>query len=90
MFSNKKINPKLTELFIRGRKLKISVVFITQPHFTVPKNIRLNSTCYFIMKTPNKQKLQQIIFNHSSDIGFSNFMNFYKKMYCKTILLFNY
>ena len=90
MFSNKKINPKLTELFIRDRKLKISVVFITQPHFLVPKNIRLNSTCYFIMKTPNKQKLQQIIFNHSSDIGFSNFMNFYKKMYCKTILLFNY
>ena len=54
MLNNKKRNPVVTELFIRGRKLNISVVFITQSYFTVPKNIRLNSTHYFITKIPNK------------------------------------
>ena len=54
MLSNKKLNPIVTELFIRGRKLKISLAFITQFYFAVPKNIRLNSTYYFIMKIPNE------------------------------------
>ena len=53
MFSNKKLNPIVTESFIRGRKLNISPVFITQSYFSVPKNIRLNSTHYFVMKIPN-------------------------------------
>ena len=61
--SNKKLNPIVTELFIRGRKLKIYLAFITQSYFSVPKNIRLNYTHYFIMKTPNKRELQQIAFN---------------------------
>ena len=66
MFSNKKRNSLLvTELFIRGRKLNISIVFITRSNFSVPKNIRLNSTQYFIMKIPNMRALQQIAFNHS-------------------------
>ena len=65
MFSNKKRNSLVTELFIRGRKLNISIVFITQSNFSVPKNIRLNSTQYFIMKIPNMRALQQIAFNHS-------------------------
>ena len=56
MLSNKKLNPIVTELFIRGRKLNISLVFITESYFAVPKNIRLNSTHYFIMKIPNKQE----------------------------------
>ena len=64
MLSNKKLNPIVTELFIRGRKLNISLAFITQSYFVVPKNIRLNSTHYFIMKIPNKRELQQIAFNH--------------------------
>ena len=69
----------MTELFIRGRKLNISLVFITQSsYFSVPKNIRLNSAHYFIMKIPNKQELQQISINHSSDIEFQDFMNLYK------------
>ena len=55
MLSNKKLNPILTELFIRGRKLKTSVVFITQSYFAVPKYIRLDSTYYFIMKISNKR-----------------------------------
>ena len=53
MFSNKKLNPIVTESFIRGRKLNISPVFITQSYFSVPKNITLNSTHYFVMKIPN-------------------------------------
>ena len=54
MLSNKKRNPTLTELFTRGSKVNISIVFITQSDFAVPKNIRLNSTHYFIKKVPNK------------------------------------
>ena len=87
MFSNKKLNLLLTELFIKGRKLKISLVFVTQCYFAVPKNIRLNSTHYFIMKIENKRQLQQIAFNHSSDIDFKNFMDLCKKCSAKRILL---
>ena len=56
MPSNKKLNPVVTELFIRWRKLNISLVFITQSYFTVPQNIRLNSPHYFVMKTSNKRE----------------------------------
>ena len=54
MLSNKIFNPIVNELFIRGRKLNISLVFITQSYFAVPKNVWLNSMHYFIMKIPNK------------------------------------
>ena len=80
MLINKKLNPVVTELFIRGRKLNISLVFITQSYFTVPKNIRLNSAHYFTMKIPNKLELEQIAFNHLSDIECQDFMNLYKKL----------
>ena len=60
MINNNKLNPIVTELFIRGRKLNISIVFITQSYFKVPKDVRLNSTHFFIMKIPNKRELQQI------------------------------
>ena len=53
----------VTNLFIRGRKLNISLVFITQSYFKVPKDVRLNSTHFFIMKIPNKRELQQIALN---------------------------
>ena len=79
MLSNKNLNPIVTELFIRGRKLNISFLFVTQSYFAVPKNIRLNSSSYFIMKIPNKCDLQQIAFNDLSDIDFQDFMNLYKK-----------
>ena len=68
ILSNKNLSPIVTELFIRGRKLNIYLVLIRQSYFTVPKNVRLNSTHYFIMKIPNKRELQQIPFNDSSDI----------------------
>ena len=83
MLSNKKLNPIVTEWFIRGRKLNIFPVFITQSYFAVLKNIRLNSTHYFVMKIPHKRELQQIAFNHSSDTDFRNFMNLYKKCTAK-------
>ena len=57
MINNNKLNPVVTELFIRGRKLNISIVFITQSYFKVPKDVRLNSTHFFIMKIPNKREL---------------------------------
>ena len=79
MINNKKLDSIVTELFIRGRKLNISFVFITQSYFKVPKDVRLNSTHFFIMKIPNKRELQQIALNHSSDIDFKDFMKIYKK-----------
>ena len=79
MINNKKLNSVVTELFIRGRKLNISLVFITQSYFKVPKDVRLNTTHFFIMKIPNKRELQQIAINHSSDINTKDFINIYKK-----------
>ena len=79
MINNNKLNPIVTELSIRGRKLNISIVFITQSYFKVPKDVRLNSTHFFIMKIPNKRELQQIALNHSPDINFKDFMNISKK-----------
>ena len=79
VINNKKLNSIITELFIRGRKLNISLVFITQSYFKVPKDVRLNSTHFFIMKIPNKRELQQIAINHSSDINTKDFANIYRK-----------
>ena len=77
--NNKKLNPIVTELFIRSRKLNISIAFITQSYFKLPKAVRVNSTHFFIMKISNKRELQQIALNHSSDIDFKDFMKIYKK-----------
>ena len=78
MINNKNLNSVITELFIRGRKLNISTVFITQSYFKVPKDVRLNSTHFFIMKS-SKRELQQIALNHSSVIDFKDFMKIFKK-----------
>ena len=64
IINNKKLNSTVTTLFIRGRKLNISIVFITQLCLKVPKDVRLNSTHFFIMKIQNKRELQQIALNH--------------------------
>ena len=77
MISNKKLNPMITKLFIRGKKLHISHVFIT--HFILLFQNILNLTHYFVMKIPNKRKLQQTVYNYSSDIDFKDFMNLHKK-----------
>ena len=70
-------NPIVTELFIRGRKLNVYIVFITQSYFKVPKDVRLNSTHFFIMKISNKKELQQIALNYSSDIDFKDFIKIF-------------
>ena len=69
MVNNKTLNSTVTDLSIRGRKLNISLVFITQANFKVLKDVRLNSTHFFIMKSPNKRELQQTALNHSSGIN---------------------
>ena len=58
MISNEKLNSVITELFIIGRKLNISLVFIVQSYFKILKGVRINYTHYFIMKIPNKRELQ--------------------------------
>ena len=79
MIHNKKLNLIVTELFIRGRKLNVSLVFIAQSYFKVSKDVGLNTTHFFISKIPNKRELQQIAINHSSDISTEDFVNIYRK-----------
>ena len=79
LINNKKLNSVVTGLFIRGRKLDISLIFIRQSYFKVPKDVRNNSTHFFIMKIPNKRELQLIAINHSSDINTKDFLEIYRK-----------
>ena len=79
MIKNKELNSIVRELFIRGRKFNISLVFITQSYFKVPKDVRNNSTHFFIMKIANKRDLQQISINHSPDINTRDFTEIYRK-----------
>ena len=79
IMTNKKFQSIIKELFIRCRKLNISLVFITQSYFSVPKDVRLNSTHYFIMKINNKRELQNIAINHSADIDYKDFMKIYRE-----------
>ena len=79
MINNKKLDSIVTELLIRGRKLNISLVFITQSYFKVPKDVRLNTAHFFIAIIPQKRELQQIAINHSSDINTKDFANIYRK-----------
>ena len=79
MIHNKKLDSIVTGLFIRGRKLNISLVFITKSYFKVPRDVRLNTTHFFILKIPNKRELQQIAINRSSDISTKDFTNIYRK-----------
>ena len=79
MINNKILNSIVTELFIRCRKLNISLVFISQSYFKVPKDVRNNSTHFFIMKIPNKRELLQIAIDHSSDINTKDFIEIYRK-----------
>ena len=72
--TNKRCQAIIKELFIRCRKLNISLVFITQSHFSVPKDDSLNSTHYLIMKINNKRELQNIAINHSADIDYQDFI----------------
>ena len=88
MIQNNRLNSIVTELFIRGRKLNISLVFIIQSYFKVPKDVRLNTTHFFITKILSKRELQQIAINHSSDISTEDFVNIYRKRSVEPYSLF--
>ena len=77
--TNKKFQAIIKDLFIRCRKFNISLVFISQPYFSVPKDVRLNSTHYLIMKINNERELQNIAVNHSADIDYNNFVKNYRE-----------
>ena len=79
ILTNKKLLAIMKELFIRCRKLNISLVFIRQSYFCVPKDVRLNSTHYLIMKINNKRELQNIAINHSADIDYQDFIKIYRE-----------
>ena len=78
MIRNQKLNSIVTEFFIRGRKLNISL-FLSRNHFKIPKDVRLNTTHFFIIKIPNERELREIAINHSSDISAKDFINIYRK-----------
>ena len=84
IMSYKKFQAIIKELLIRCRKKNISLVFISQSYFSVPKDVRLNSTHYLIMKINNKKELQNIAINHSADIDYKDFVKIYRKCPRKT------
>ena len=88
--TNKEVQAIVKKLFIRCRKLNISLVFITQSFFPVQKGARLNSTHYLIMKIPSKRELQNIAADHSADIDYKDFMRIYRKCTAKPLLIQHY
>ena len=79
MINNNRLNSIVTELFISGRRLNVYLVFITQSYFKIPKDVRLNTTYFFITKIPNKRELQWIAINNSSDISTKDSIKIHKK-----------
>ena len=77
IMANKKFQVIIKKLFIRCKKLNISVMFMTQSYFSVPKDIRLNST-HLMMKINNKRELPITAISHSPDINYKNFMKIYR------------
>ena len=84
IMTNKKFHAIIKELFIRRRKLNISLVFITQSYFAVPKDIRLNLRYFLIMKINNKREFQNIVRNHSADIDYKDFFENLQRMHKRT------
>ena len=79
IMTNNKFQSIINELFIRCRKINISLVFITPSYFSVPKDVRLNSTDYLIMKINNKRELQNIAIDHSTDTDYKDFIKIYRE-----------
>ena len=74
----KRFQAAIKGLFIRCRKLNISLVFFTQSYFSAPKEVRLNSTHYLIIKVHNKRELNNIATNHSADIDYEDLLKIYR------------
>ena len=87
IMTNKRFQAIIKELFIRCRELNISLVFLTQSYFSVPKEVRLNSTHYLIIKLYNRGELQQIAINHSADIDYKYFLKI-TEIVQKNLILF--
>ena len=79
VMTNNKFQAIIKKLFIRSRKLNISLLFIIQSYFSVPKVVRLNFIHYLIVKIDDKRDLQSIAINHSADINYKDFMKIYRK-----------
>ena len=78
IMKNKNFQAIIKELFIRCRKLNISLVFITHSYFKTPKDVRLNSTHYLIIKIHNRKELQNIAIDHSADTDYKDFLRIYR------------
>ena len=78
VMSDKKALQILKDLFIRCRKLNISLCFLTQSYFSVTKDVRLNCTHYILVKLNNERELQNIAINHSVDIDYKDFIKIYR------------
>ena len=78
VISDKKAQQVLKELFIRCRKINISLCFFTQSYFSIPKDVRLNYTHYIIFKLNNNGEIQNIAINHSADIDYKDFVKIYR------------
>ena len=87
IMTNKRFQAIIKKLFIRCRELNISLVFLTQSYFSVPKEVRLNSTHYLIIKIYNRGELQQIAINHSADIDYKYFLKI-TEIVQKNLILF--
>ena len=79
IIADKKFQAIIKDLFIRCRKLNISFAFITQSYFSVPKDVRLNSIHYLIMKINHKIELQNIAINYFADIDYQDFIKIYRE-----------
>ena len=79
VMTNRIFQAIIKEMFIRCKKLNIPLVFITQSYFSIPKDVRLNSTHYLIMKINNRKELQNIAINHSADFDYKDFMKIYRE-----------
>ena len=77
---NKNLKKMIKELFYRGRRMNISIVFITQCYFRALKDTRLNSTHYILMRIGNKKELQSIAEEKSRNIDYKDFLKMYN--YC--------
>ena len=88
IMSNKKSQALIRELFIRCRKLHISLVFITQSCFSLLNDVRLNSTLYLVMNIHNKKELQNIAINHSADIDYKDFVKICREYIHRTFYFF--
>ena len=77
--TNKKFQAIIKKIFIRCRKVNMSLAFITHFYFFVPKDVRLNLTHYLVMKINNGKELQNIAIDHSADIDYNDFVRIYRE-----------